>query len=916
MHPSPVRQTRRAVRPRCLAILAFLLLLPGVPRAGADAYFAPGPNQALEVELDDLERLADDLARDRNFSTALDRVEEAILRRPGVPRLHLIRAIQLGRLERWNDAAAACLRARERATDDGYRALADKNRRIYEEKRDRQEKAWQDLYQERPGADTRALLGRFSLLQGHLDQARQHLEASLALDPRESNALTLRAQILHATGADTNAVLAACDEAVAAGDRAEAVALRRRLHRGNGDLAWVRDDYTRVIATAPDHALLIGARGAVRLELGDLAGALEDSQRALELDPEQPTALTTRAEVWIARIQPGQEPCEPLQRLVAYAEGVLAKEPGRREVWAQLLRGYNRAGQWSTTFTTFKKARATPSVEMLRLAVLAATQDGKPWDAAYEARMAVEDNGYRDPFLQGVCGASLYDEIAKSAEGDLRKAAVARCVAVNLDLVKRFPASPDAELAGLRLLRLVDDNLLGPEAGNVLADLVAAHPESATLLERLALYESANDRHDEARAHADALVKLTYPNPIARCTRGEIRLAAGDGQGALTDFDEVLELAPNVIEAIHGRIKALGTLERYDEAFRAADQCLQKHPDDVDVLLLRADLNRLQRFDLDAAYADYQRAQQLHPGEPVKSRADRAISQILGLGLVYKHYGGDLLRRAQGNPSVLHTRAREYFDAKKYEIATYGFDYLAQNRKDDVLAQFWAGTANLLAFHYDSAEMYFKRGLQLDPKLAALHRNLGVTYLDRWIDRRQAGDRDAAKRELDLAVELNPSDAGAFQGLARLFNEMGDLARASEYRDRTRALNPELDVDLTKARTAVQEAVEAERWAARREAQAEAQARAEEAARRAEEAAQRAHAAANPPWLVKLRAEAAAMQFGLDPKWSAMVSANRDLGSRLQQNVTRELDRASQVHSIENRFGYNSRAAELARQLR
>ena len=40
--------------------------------ARADAYFPPGPNQALEVEMDDLERLADDLARERNFSTALD----------------------------------------------------------------------------------------------------------------------------------------------------------------------------------------------------------------------------------------------------------------------------------------------------------------------------------------------------------------------------------------------------------------------------------------------------------------------------------------------------------------------------------------------------------------------------------------------------------------------------------------------------------------------------------------------------------------------------------------------------------------------------------------------------------------------------------------------------------------------------
>ena len=138
------------------------------------------------------------------------------------------------------------------------------------------------------GADTAAQLLRGQVLaaMGQWREAAADAEAVLAHRPDNAEALLLLAAARAATGATGPATDALHTLLQEHPDHRPAILLLGRLYAANGHADLALQLYDRAIAALPDFAEAYHARGGVKHQLHDEAGAAEDLQHALELSPE------------------------------------------------------------------------------------------------------------------------------------------------------------------------------------------------------------------------------------------------------------------------------------------------------------------------------------------------------------------------------------------------------------------------------------------------------------------------------------------------------------------------------------------------------------------------------------------------------------------------------------------------------
>ena len=74
---------------------------------------------------------------------------------------------------------------------------------------------------------------------------------------------------------------------------------RGLARKQQGDLAGAIQDYDRAIELDPQDPTAYNNRGNVRAEQKDLAGAIQDYDRAIELDPQDPTAYNNRGGLYL-----------------------------------------------------------------------------------------------------------------------------------------------------------------------------------------------------------------------------------------------------------------------------------------------------------------------------------------------------------------------------------------------------------------------------------------------------------------------------------------------------------------------------------------------------------------------------------------------------------------------------------------
>lgn len=159
----------------------------------------------------------------------------------------------------------------------------------------RQCRIWHDtvsLWEHAAKADPEGRMVRYfrdkAVLEERQVAALAEVERALVVRPNDLRMRALRGILLVEWGENDRAILD-LDAALPAlpelsdGFRARGDALRRR--NGSGDATRALADYDRALTIAPDYALALQQRAALRRTLGDFDGALEDFAAALKLQP-------------------------------------------------------------------------------------------------------------------------------------------------------------------------------------------------------------------------------------------------------------------------------------------------------------------------------------------------------------------------------------------------------------------------------------------------------------------------------------------------------------------------------------------------------------------------------------------------------------------------------------------------------
>lgn len=180
--------------------------------------------------------------------------------------------------------------------------------------------------------DVRTFLyrGQLRLSQKKWKEALEDLSEARDLDPDNLDVLIYRSDARYQLDDFSGAVM----------DLQRAVALKPEdaaLHSRLAEACFMNHDdeaavhFSEAIRIAPGVARYWIGRGMFRLAEGELASGLEDMDRGLKLDPDQPEALIHRARALLdaGRFQEARTDCDRVLKL----------ESGAKDGWAHFLRG-------------------------------------------------------------------------------------------------------------------------------------------------------------------------------------------------------------------------------------------------------------------------------------------------------------------------------------------------------------------------------------------------------------------------------------------------------------------------------------------------------------------------------------------------------------------------------------------------
>lgn len=380
-----------------------------------------------------------------------------------------------------------------------------------------------------------------------------------------------------------------------------------------------------------------------------------------------------------------------------------------------------------------------------------------------------------------------------------------------------FPTQADAESRAAACSKALQGRQLKPEE-IALARLTRG-------IARTALGDKvlAGEDYVDAVQRYDRLIDPNNPNSLALYRRAVALDASGQTDKALEDYAAAIKADPKSSLAFLGRGVLLAMRKRaYDRAIEDFDKVLVIEPDNVDALVSRGDAFA-QLGDLGRAMADLNRAVALAPDKPtvlvtrgqIESRRgnlagaardyeaalkldQRYAAAMINLAAVRSMQGQsgaaiELLDQAiaidRRNPLAFYNRGYAEFALKQYDkaIADYGSAIeldagmgLAYNNR--ALSRAIAGS-DLVAALADSDQ-----ALKLLPLNLEVRDTRGFIYL-------KLGDPSLALNEYNAALTIDPNRALSLygRGLARI--RMGDAAGKGDQ-EAAVTINPEVADDF------------------------------------------------------------------------------------------------------------------------
>lgn len=252
---------------------------------------------------------------------------------------------------------------------------------------------------------------------------------------------------------------------------------------------------------------------------------------------------------------------------------------------------------------------------------------------------------------------------------------------------------------------------------------------------------------------------------------GQRAMAAGQYAAARSDFEQLAKLDPNIAE-VHATLGAIYFQQHeYELAVREV-RTAQKLKPSLPKLdsLLSLSLAELGQFS--------EALPRLEKG--FRQTADPDVRRMCGLQLLRAYTGlsrdSDAVEAALAlnrlypdDPEVLYHTGRIYGN----------FAYIVMEKlHDQAPNSIWMlqaqGEANESQKDYDGAIIAFNHVLQLEPNRPGIHFRMGRIYLTRYRETRKPDDRDAAIREFNAELEVDPDNGNAGYEVANIQEELGN----------------------------------------------------------------------------------------------------------------------------------------------
>lgn len=558
---------------------------------------------------------------------------------------------------------------------------------------------------------------------------------------------------------------------------------------------------SRALERVPDYAFGRNQRARARQALGRWDDALADAERAVAVEPENPSYSLLKAEI-LQALGRNDEALAVLDRAVdlnpdgaqaIYRRGLLRKARREPELALADLARAEELDPKGVQFSAFFQNRALLLEDLARYPEAI---------AAWDRSMALEPDNPRLVAMRGdsyrLLGIELGADTPEGAEA-LNQALT--------DLDHTLAAEPDYAFAqGVRGGVLV---ILGrPQEGlEALERAMELDPDNRYALDQRVSVLRRQDRGDEALAVLDAVLDRSPEDGNALRKKGELLRMLGRFEAALAPLRQALEVNPDDTIALGSLGSVTLELGRTEEAREALDRALDLDPDYAWGLRQRGELLRIEG-DNEGALADLDRSLEIEPDSyfahgtrgacllalerfhEALEALDRALALDDGYGFAASIRGEALrmmgrLDEAEAQlesaiqmdggdrfpwaslADIRRTRGRlgEAREACDRALELAGGDY--------PFARAVSGRIHFDAGDYGSASSALETALAQDATLVWARQLLG--YCEMYLDR-----PDDAERSLRQAVEQDPDDPYGWMGLGRALGRQDRMQDASE----------------------------------------------------------------------------------------------------------------------------------------
>jgi tetratricopeptide (TPR) repeat protein len=417
-------------------------------------------------------------------------------------------------------------------------------------------------------ATTRAeLLLRAGSTDGRLKDFRNttldDLERVVLIDPKQTKALLLIAELQRMPGGNVKRSDEALDQAIKTGDdpdlKAKALLFRATIATDSDkkiELDKKMADLDEAVKLSPGNADIVRIRGLLKAEAGKLEEAIPDINKAIELEPKNTANFQYKSLI--------------LSQLKKYDEALAALEQARQI-------------DPKSTVTFLEKARIY-ALQSNAQAALRELDEARKLDPTNVSAILlhatiVDDPDKKEADLDDAARVSPKSMLVWRTRG-LYHAEQKKYDAAIADFDKAIQLDPkDASIHAAKAAVHVEMK----KFDEALADLekaTAIEPDSADLMRLRAEVLTDAQKYDEALA---ILEKLREKDPQDKTLDLQIAMIYNNqhkNDKAKQIYDSILEKDPDLWQALRGRGDVLLNAGKHAEAIADYDKALKLHPED------------------------------------------------------------------------------------------------------------------------------------------------------------------------------------------------------------------------------------------------------------------------------------------------------------------------------------------------